>query len=65
MAEIKDTKVRLLGVADRACHKAFDRYIQAKPFGRHLPGWGHIQLWQWHLCNAYERAAGRARGDLT
>jgi hypothetical protein len=50
-------KVRLLEVADRVCHKMFDWYINAEVFGRHLPGWGRLQLWQNHLCNTYEDAA--------
>jgi hypothetical protein len=48
---------RLLELADRLSHKVLDPYINAKPLGHHLPGWGLIQLWQWHLCNAYERRA--------
>lgn len=49
-------KIRVLGWADTVCHKMFDWYINATPFGHHLPGWGRIQLWQWYLCNVYERA---------
>jgi hypothetical protein len=55
-----NTKARLLELADTICHKACDWYINAEVFGRHAPGWGQVQLWQWHLCNAYERAADMA-----
>jgi hypothetical protein len=57
-AEKAHISVRLLEFADRLSHKTCDRYIQAKPLGPHLPGWGLLQVAQWHLCNAYERAAG-------
>jgi hypothetical protein len=46
-----------LDQADRWCHRTCDWYIDTKPLGHHLPGWGRLQLWQWYLCNAYERAA--------
>jgi len=49
-------KLRLLDAADTACHRLLDPYINATLRGHHLPGWGLLQLWQWHLCNAYERA---------
>lgn len=49
-------KVRLLELADHVCHKMWDPYINAKPFGHHLPGWGLLQVWQWHLCNYFENS---------
>ena len=52
-------KRRLLELADHLCHRVCDPYINAEVFGRHLPGWGLLQLWQWHLCNAYEAAADK------
>lgn len=51
------SKFRLLVLADTWCHKACDWYIDATMRGHHLPGWGLLQLWQWRLCNAYERSA--------
>lgn len=53
-------KVRLLGLADTACHRTCDWYINATVRGRHLPGWGLLQVGQWHICMAYETAADMA-----
>lgn len=35
---------------DRILHVLLDPYIE-----RHLPGWGRLQVWQWHVCQASER----------
>jgi len=43
----------LLEKLDSTLHWALDWYINSQH-----PGWGTLQLWQWHVCNAYERAAG-------
>lgn len=40
---------RALLALDHLLHRTLDGYIN-----RTLPGWGHLQLWQWHVCNAYE-----------
>lgn len=53
-------KTAALSALDTASHKALDPYAQAKVLGRwHLPGWGWVQVAQWHLCNATERAIER------
>lgn len=39
----------VLGLLDRSLHWSLDWYIN-----RTLPGWGHLQLWQHHVCTAYE-----------
>lgn len=49
----------LLLVADSLCHMTLDPYINAEVRGRHLPGWGQIQLWQHYLCEAYEHLAAQ------
>lgn len=41
-----------LGALDTFLHRTLDSYID-----RQRPGWGLLQLWQWHVCNAYERRA--------
>lgn len=48
---------RLLEHLDTFLHRALDGYINAQ-----RPGWGTLQLLQWHICNAYERAAGMDDG---
>lgn len=54
---------RLLVKLDLLSHRLLDPVVQFKAFGRwHVPGWGRIQLWQWHLCNAVERAVDREAG---
>jgi hypothetical protein len=42
-------RLKALGVADSVAHRCLDWYIN-----RTLPGWGLLQVWQWHICNAYE-----------
>lgn len=43
---------------DTVTHKVTTPYCNAKVRGRHLPGWGYVQVWQWHLCNGVERLSG-------
>lgn len=45
---------RGLAALDHLLHKLLDRYINRK-----LPGWVLLQLWQWHVCNAYENRYDR------
>lgn len=54
---------RLLSALDAAAHRITTPLCNFKMFGRwHVPGWGYVQLWQWHLCNAVERAMDREAG---
>lgn len=43
---------RALGHVDTLLHWALDGYINAQ-----RPGWGLLQLAQWHVCQAYENRA--------
>jgi hypothetical protein len=43
-------KSAILESLDGFLHWALDGYIN-----KQLPGWGQLQLWQNHVCNAYER----------
>ena len=47
---------RLLILLDTVLHRLLDGYIN-----RLWPGWGLLQLGQWHVCNACERARGMKR----
>jgi len=44
-------RARLLEALDTFLHWSLDWYIN-----RTLPGWGHLQLWQHYICDAYEEA---------
>lgn len=53
-------KYRFLRAADWSLHRAWDWYINFElPGERHLPGWGHLQLWQNKVCNAFENEVDR------
>lgn len=55
-------KLRILVAADIVSHKILDPICQFKILGRwHLPGWGRLQVWQWHLCNWTEREYDRTQ----
>lgn len=47
-------RLRMLGKIDSALHRHLDGYID-----RQRPGWGLLQVWQWRVCNAYERRLDR------
>lgn len=42
-------RTRTLWHLDTVLHRTLDWYIN-----RTLPGWGRIQVWQWHVCLALE-----------